>query len=223
MHDKLMVVDHETLWMGSTNFTRESLILYANLLIGIHSKTLAIATEKKIQALVDHNNMPFQPLKQQTDLQTIELWFLPDDKGALQRLLDVIQNAKSSIHVAMFTFTNKNLIQALVDAHRRGVQVDVVIDNESARKTSFKAFQRLKREGIPTAISNRNGLLHHKLMVVDDLIVATGSANWTEAAFTKNDDNLCLVYPLTLEQKDKMNNLWMTVKSESRPTFSKAK
>jgi phosphatidylserine/phosphatidylglycerophosphate/cardiolipin synthase-like enzyme len=223
MHDKLMVIDHETLWLGSTNFTRESLVLYANLLLGIHSKTLAQATEKKIQALVSNNNDPFLPHKLETGIQTVEIRFLPDDKTAIGRLLDVIQKANSSIRVAMFTFTNKKLIQALVDAHRRGVKVDVVIDNDSARKTSLKAFQRLKREGVPTAISNRNGLLHHKLMIVDDAIVATGSANWTEAAFTKNDDNLCFVYPLTLEQKEKMNYLWTTIQAESRPTFSKVK
>ena len=112
------------------------------------------------------------------------------------------------------------LSHALIDAHKRGVDVDVVIDNDSAKQTSRKVFLQLKREGVPVSLSARAGLLHHKLLIVDDEMLVTGSANWTKAAFTSNDDNISFIYPLTQDQKKMLQALWEQIKKESKPSFT---
>ena len=223
MHDKILSIDHKDVWLGSANFTKESLDTHANLMIGIESPQLAEAVEKKADEMLQRSSYKSLPIYLKTKNQEIELWFLPDARQALEHLIDVLNTAKKSIRVAMFTFTHPLLLQALIDAHKRGVDVEVVIDSDSAKQTSQKVFQRLKREGMKVFVSQRVGLLHHKTAIIDDNILVVGSANWTRAAFTANDDNICFVIGLTKEQREKLDELWTTTMNEAKPSFSSKK
>src|SRR5262249_48661264 len=146
MHNKLLSIDHKQAWLGSANFSRDSLRLHANLVLSIESATLAEAIETK--ATERKKRLFPQPLKLQSEEEQVELWLLPDAPEALDRLIGLLNSAKTTINVAMFTFTHPRLIQALCDAHHRGVAVQVVLDYDSSRQTSKKAFQRFKREAV---------------------------------------------------------------------------
>ena len=220
MHHKIIVIDHVDVWFGSTNLTRESLQLHANLTLGIHSPAFACECEKKALSMLKEKKLSIDPLTIQSQGQTIEFFFLPESKNALEKLISCIKSAKKSCKVAIYTFTHPALTQALVEAHRRGVNVQVVIDNESSRQTSKKAYVRLKREGVFVAKSKRAGLLHHKLAIIDDNQLITGSANWTKAAFQNNDDAIAFIAPLNEEQHKKINELWKTIIRESQFTSS---
>jgi len=223
MHSKILVVDHTDVWFGSTNFTPESFFIHANLLIGIRSKELAGEIEQKIGTCLERKSWSDMPIVIKSKDEVIEFYFLPDCKGALDKLLESIETAQKTIHVAMYTFTNARLADALISAHRRGVKVDVVIDFDSAKQTSHKIFVRLKREGIPTACSNRNGLLHHKLAIIDSTLLVTGSANWTKAAFGSNDDVIAFIYPLSIPQQQKLEALWARIQEESKPSLTSSR
>ena len=222
MHQKLLVIDHKQVWLGSTNFTRESLQLHANLLVGILSPELSYSIEKKAADIFANKRIK-TPIIKIEGKENIDFYFLPDQPEALDHLIKTINTAKKTVKVAMYTFTHPLLAQALVDAHKRGVDVDVVIDSDSAKQTSKKVFVQLKREGVPVSISARTGLLHYKLMIVDDEMLVAGSANWTKAAFTSNDDNISFIYPLTEEQKKMLDALWSQVKKESKPSFTSSR
>ncbi len=214
MHNKLLSIDRKQAWIGSANFTRDSLRLHANLVLGMQSPLIAEAIEKK--ALDRKRRLIPLPLTLQTGEQQMEIWFLPDAPQALDRLIGVLNSAKKTVKVAMFTFTHPRLIQALCDAHHRGVSVQVVLDSDSSRQTSKKAFQRFKREAVPVRVSDRSGLLHEKIAIVDDAILVSGSANWTKAAFTANDEVMCLLFDLTEQQQQYLERFWQTTLHESR-------
>lgn len=216
MHNKLLSIDHQIAWIGSANFTRDSLLLHANLVMGIASPILAQSIEEKAENLRRKEPRRFTPLSIRTDRQELQLSYLPDDGLALEKLLLLLETAKKSIKVAMFTFTHPKLTEALIDAHTRGVDVEVVFDRDSSRKTSKMAMQRLTRAKMKVFVSERNGLLHEKVAIIDDTTLIMGSANWTKAAFGANDENILWLSPLTPQQQEKLRQFWRTTLLESQ-------
>lgn len=214
MHHKLLAIDHKQVWLGSANLTRDSLLLHANLVLGLESSHIAQAIEQK--AVEGRSHAYKEPFIIQTGQQKLELWFLPDAPQALDRLLELLSSAKKSIKVAMFTFTHPKLIQALVDAHKRGVDVEVVIDYDSSRQTSQRAYQRFKREKMNVLVSQRTGLLHEKVAIIDDASLVAGSTNWTKAAFTNNHEALCILSDLSKEQQEALTRFWTTTQQETK-------
>ncbi len=223
MHMKIIVVDSETIWFGSSNFTKESLNSYANLMIGIHSKSFAEFVEDKIIAMEERKNNRLLPFYTKMCEENFKFWFLPSNSEPLDLMLKKMKEAKKSIRCAIFTFTHPQICQNLIDAHNRGLDVQIVIDEDSCKNTSSHVFQRLKKSGVPVYISDRNGLLHHKLMIIDNEHLFTGSANWTRAAFTQNDETFCCISDMSFSMQRKLDQLWETTMRESKVTFSNRK
>lgn len=141
------------------------------------------------------------------------------DGSALRLILSVIHSAQSSIYVASYSFTNKKIAQALVDKHRQGIMVRVVMDkSQNTEKYSSATF--LANAGIPVHINHRYAIQHSKIMIVDERTVETGSFNFTQAAATKNSENVLVIWnhtELAKQYIDYWNRLW----SESEPYHTK--
>lgn len=216
MHQKILVIDGLQSWIGSANMTNESLRVHGNLIMGVNSVELAekilyksgLMQLKGEQPPVPHCNL-------QICGQESELWFLPDDKDAVSAILELIQTAQKTIRVAMFTFTRYDFTKALIEAQKRGVDTAVVIDNSSGKGASAKVVKMLQEGGVPTSLSQGQGLLHHKFMYIDGKTLVNGSANWTLAAFTKNDDCFMILRNLTDVQEKHMDKLWEAISEES--------
>lgn len=214
MHNKLLAIDNKVSFLGSANFTRDSLSTHANLVMGIESEQIAQAISDKAVSLRDKGKK-IEPLKIQAGEQCLELSFLPDDPKALDKVLTCLKAAQKTIKVAMFTFTHPDLIEALVAAHKRGVDVQVVIDSDSSRKTSSKAYTRFKNEKMQVFASRRDGLLHEKVAIIDDSTLIMGSANWTRAAFSQNSENIAILRNLTPVQQKILALFWATTLQET--------
>lgn len=209
MHQKILVTDNEKVWIGSANMTTQSLQLHDNLVIGIYSKPLAEFITKKADSMIDtgfKKTFPHQIF--QINDQTLEMWFLPDDSQAINRIKNLIQTAKKSIRVAMFTWTRSDLTDLIINAHNRGLDVSLAIDRSSACGVCTQVVKKLEKNNIPLKFNKGNGLLHHKYMVIDDTILVLGSANWTKAAFTQNDDCFIVLYPLNTPQIKQLTEVW---------------
>ena len=213
MHQKIVVLDDEMVFIGSANMTSASLRMHDNLVIGLCSKTVAQFLE---------NHKPFCPgyLKTRVGGQEIELWLLPDPRGhALTELRKKIRNASRSIRIALFTFTHPGLVDEVIDAHERGVKVSIVVDMHSGTGASAKAVEKLKKAGVPVFLSQGIQLLHHKFIYIDEQTLVTGSANWTKAAFYKNSDCILTLHQVNDDQKKFMRQLWgKVVTSSQKPT-----
>lgn len=223
MHRKVLVIDGQSVWIGSANFTTESLIMHDNLVCGMHAPKLAKAICEKYRRLLHHTPPAAMPQIFFLDGQQLELYFLPEDKGALTRLLDLLNTAQSTIRVAMFTLTHPKLVDALIAAHERGVQIEVAVDRKSSFGTSASAVKRLKENGIFLQTNIGGNLLHHKFAYIDKHTLCHGSTNWTKAAFTANEEALAILQPLTEEQQTYLDTLWEVVllQSQSEPPEEK--
>lgn len=192
MHRKILVIDRTALYLGSANLTPTSLRHHSNFVLGLHHPPLATF-------LAEHDSGSFVA---RVGEQEIECYLLPDrEENALRRLLSLIDGAQRTIHVAMFTFTHPQLTQALQRAVGRGVRVQAVVDRYSGNGVSKKSVEALQTAGADVALSSGSALLHHKWALIDETIFAMGSANWTKAAFTKNEDFLMILSSLTTPQR----------------------
>lgn len=216
MHQKILVVDEERVWLGSANMTSDSLRMHGNLVTALISESLAQHIHRKAETLdIEGHGAPFLNDIFTIGGQPIELWFLPDDHKAVLRIKNLIRGAKKTIRVAMFTFTRQDFAQALIDAERRGVRTEIVVDHTSGKGSSSKVVKTLKDSGIDISLSLAGPLLHHKFLYIDDQVLVNGSANWTKAAFNHNDDCFIVMHKLTEQQNDQMENLWRIIRKNS--------
>ncbi len=103
-----------------------------------------------------------------------------------------LQGAKREVLVQAYSFTSKPITQALVNAYRRGVKVDVVLD-KSQLSERHSTIGLLAQAGVPIEIDAAHAIAHNKVMVIDGEEVLTGSFNFTEAAEDRNAENLLVI------------------------------
>ena len=215
MHNKLVVIDHSYVWMGSANLSLKSLTSHGNLVMTIDCKQLATRIEDLADHLIRKKPYITPPLELISKEQKTTVFFHPyHGQQSLRFLIDRINAATNRIFVAMFTFTNKDLATALAKAKQRGVDVRVVFDKDSCKRTSKKIFTFLRSQHIACGFRKKTGLLHYKTALIDNSLI-TGSCNWTKAAFSDNCETIVFIKPLNKNQKVWIEQWWRTVESIS--------
>ncbi|GAB4226212.1 MAG: phosphatidylserine/phosphatidylglycerophosphate/c ardiolipin synthase family protein [Chlamydiales bacterium] len=212
MHQKLLVIDQKTVFIGSANMTTESLRLHGNMVLGLYHPNLAKIIMEKGKDLAKPVPAHHIDINKK---QSLALWFLPDNSDAIDQLKALIQSAQKTIRVAMFTWTRRDLAEEIIAAHQRGVNVEVVIDKYAGRGSSRFIVSKLKEGGIPVKLSQGSSLLHHKLMYIDDETLIDGSANWTKAAFTQNYDCFFILKGLSKKQKEVLKTVWNEIANDT--------
>jgi phosphatidylserine/phosphatidylglycerophosphate/cardiolipin synthase-like enzyme len=110
-----------------------------------------------------------------------------------EQLIDRIEGADETIHIAAFEFDLVPVAEALVDAHRRGVAVRWVTDDEYGLEDDEGAFATLEAAGIPVRDDGRDALMHNKFWVFDREVVWTGSTNITYNGVFRNNNNTIVI------------------------------
>lgn len=107
-------------------------------------------------------------------------------------IVDEINQAKTSIRIQAYSFTCKEIAKALTDAHRRKVDVQVVLD-KSQKREKYTSATFLHNAGVPVSIDSRHAIQHNKVIVIDGQTVITGSYNFTNAAAARNAENVLVL------------------------------
>lgn len=121
----------------------------------------------------------------------VEVFFSPGG-GCTERIVAELGKAKKTIYVQAYSFTSAPIAAALVEAHKRGVHVEVILD-KGQRTEKYSSADFLSRAGILTFIDAKHAIAHNKIMVIDTAVVITGSFNFTKAAEEKNAENLLVI------------------------------
>lgn len=111
---------------------------------------------------------------------------------SLNLILQTINNAKTSIHVAAYAFTSKAISQALINKHNENIDVEVVADYKASHDHSSK-LQLLRDNGINVRTNNHYSILHDKFMIIDDKTLQTGSFNYSMSAAKRNAENVIVL------------------------------
>jgi phosphatidylserine/phosphatidylglycerophosphate/cardiolipin synthase-like enzyme len=122
---------------------------------------------------------------------TVEVFFSPSG-GATEAIVSEIRGARQEVLVQAYSFTSKPIAKALLDAKRRGVKIEAVLDKSNAT-SKYSAATFLANAGIPVLIDSAHAIAHNKIMIIDRSTLITGSFNFTRAAEDKNAENLLVI------------------------------
>ena len=143
--------------------------------------------------------------------RSTECLFFPSP-SAHSRLLQILRRASLSLDVAVFSITDNDIADTLVAAMRRGVAVRVISDDEQVKQQGSDIL-RLQAAGVPVKVDSSPAFhMHHKFVVIDGLLVATGSYNWTQQAHTGNQENLLVAEDAgaVAEYQDSFEKMWQS-------------
>lgn len=160
---------------------REISLLVIALVVGINIGS------KEIDSWMGQSHQSIEP----TLNVSIETCFTPHQK-CMPKIIQQIGGAKESIYVRMYAFTSKEVAEALIRAHQRGVKVIVLCDKGQAQHKHTQE-KRLKGQGIEVQYETTKGYAHNKVMIIDRRIVLTGSYNYTAGAENRNAENLLII------------------------------
>jgi phosphatidylserine/phosphatidylglycerophosphate/cardiolipin synthase-like enzyme len=129
----------------------------------------------------------------------IEVYFSPHG-GCTDAIIRELDKAKSTVLVQAYTFTSARIAKALLNAHKRGMKVEVILD-KSQRTDQYSSATFFVNAGIPVKIDAQHAIAHNKVMVIDGETVITGSFNFTKAAETNNAENLLVIHDKKLAER----------------------
>ena len=196
MHDKILIIDGKTLFMGSWNPSYNDTYRNNNNLLEITAPQLIANYQAKFNELfVDKHfgtKAEVGALAPSLTLDgvRVENYFSPSDE-VMAHLIQAVKGAKQSVHMMIFTFTDENLATALIERAKAGLDVQGVIENRGA---SQGALPTLFCAHLPFKTDGNKYTMHHKVIIIDGQTVVTGSFNFTKAADTTNDDNLIILH-----------------------------
>lgn len=127
-----------------------------------------------------------------SDRATYRVCFVPDGPSCERLLIDAIGATRRELLIQAYSFTSAPIAEAVVQAHRRGVVVKVILDKSQATER-YTAATFLARAGVPVVIDGRPAIAHNKVMILDGEAVFTGSFNFTRSAQDRNTENGILI------------------------------
>ena len=143
-------------------------------------------------------------------LYPIEAYFSPDG-GVARRIIKVIDSSASSIDLAIFDLTSRDIKLALERAKQRGIKIRIAADSRQA-KGVHSVIQTLINEGFDIKIVHGigRGVMHNKFAIFDGKLLVTGSYNWTNNAEHNNYENAIFISdPETIKRyQGDFNNIW---------------
>ena len=117
-----------------------------------------------------------------------EAFFSPGS-DCLQVIQRYLRMARKSLDLCVFTISDDRISQDILTAHRKGVAVRLLTDNEKEFDAGSDIAQ-LRSAGIPTVVDRTRAHMHHKFAIIDAMWLLNGSYNWTRSACEFNEENL---------------------------------
>ncbi len=196
MHNKFWIFDGETVWTGSTNITISGMFEQDNNLIVIESKDLAAIYEQQFEEMWNGEfgaRSPSDVENQKVVINDtpIQVLFAPEDKP-IEHILPYVQNARRNIRFLAFSYTHPDLGSAMLDRLANGVTIHGVFETVGS-DTEYSEMMPLHCAGGNMRQDTNFAFLHHKVMIIDNRYVITGSLNFSDSANTKNNENVIII------------------------------
>ena len=218
MHNKFLVIDNKSVITGSMNYSETGLS-------GFNSNNLVIIKSQEIAELYteEFNQMlegKFHTAKSKSSLprsyilgrSKISVYFSPQDRVITNHIIALVNNSQKYVYIPAFLITHEGLSQALINAHKRGVDVKLIVDATNS-SSGRSAVRFLRNAGVPVKVENYAGKMHSKSIIIDDKYIVTGSMNFSNSGEKKNDENTLIIEDnrLALFYKDFFLYLWKKI------------
>lgn len=202
MHNKFAVIDDSIVYTGSTNATDNCAFKNNNNSIIISSTELAQIYNAEFEEMYTHgifgNKREPYPLAAllnryyvKLDGININAYFAPEDN--IEKIINSrLKKAKKSIRFMAFSFTSDTIGETMISKFRKGVTVEGVFEKRGTG-SQHSEYTKMMIEGIPVVKDRNRRIMHHKVIIIDDTLVITGSFNFSENANRKNDENILII------------------------------
>lgn len=198
MHNKFIVVDNEEAWFGSMNLTINDVKRNNNNFMRVFSVQLNENFATEFTEMWEGQfgprspaNTPYPLLSFNNNQSNLDLYFSPEDKPR-DRIVEQIDNAQSEIRFLAFSYTDDEIANAMIEAHRRNVSVVGVMETFQSDSTGSE-MQPLRNNQIDVRRDGNGGVMHHKVIIIDRRVVIFGSYNFTMSAMRDNDETMVIV------------------------------
>ncbi len=201
MHNKFCILDNQTVITGSMNPTIRDTMVNNNNLIIFHSKKLAQTYSNEFEELYSGTFSGGKATKDNVyyiNNEIVSAYFCPEDWCA-NKVLYSLDTAQSSIYFMTFSFTHDQIGAMLIKKKNQGLVVKGVM--EKSQNNQYSEFNKLNESGIGIMWDKNKANMHHKVFIVDEKIVITGSFNPSLNGDTKNDENLIIIHSKEIAQK----------------------
>ena len=214
MHNKFFIFDNKKVFTGSANITSTDIAGFnSNISVLLNSEQVAKMFTQEFEQMYNgafHKDKKAYP-KEKININGIELgvFFSPQDKIITKEILPIINNANKYIYIPVFYITKKELVNELIAAHNRGVEVKIINDATNA-SNKHTIHHQLREAGIKVKTENYAGKLHSKAMIIDDEYSIIGSMNFTNSGEKRNDENVVIIKDEEIAQylKSTFLKLW---------------
>ncbi len=202
MHDKFAVIDGSSVFTGSYNTTENCAMKNNNNALLICSPELADIYISEFNEMFESGIFgnrkeegAFTELQKKfyvkLDDMNINVYFAPEDN--VEKIIQGrIEKAKKSIRFMQFSFTSDIIGEVLIKKFKEGVAVEGVFEKKGS-DTEYSEYIKMKIENIPVRLDKNRHVMHHKVIIIDDYRVITGSFNISKNANNKNDENIIII------------------------------
>ena len=204
MHNKFWIFDEQTVWTGSTNITENGIFRNNNNVIVVESPQVAAMFEREFEEMWAGEFGPKSPStldQQSTTIQgtPVEILFAAEDE-VMDELVPLINQSRDNIKFMAFSFTHDELGDAMLAKAADGVAVSGIFETRGS-ETEYSELPKMFCNNLAVRQDGNPGTFHHKVIIIDDRIVITGSLNFSDNANDSNDENVIIINNADIAQQ----------------------
>jgi len=201
MHNKFCVIDGDRVFTGSFNPTERGNFKNMNNMVIVYSEYIAKNYDSEFQELWNKEFGSGEKVKYPIvylNEKKIENYFCPEDSCS-EHVIDNLEEANDEIYFMTFSFTHDQIGETLVDKHKEEVKIKGIF--EKFGKSEYSEYYDLEDNGIEVKWDEYSYFIHHKVFIIDNRTVITGSFNPTKAGDEKNDENVLIIHDENIAKK----------------------
>ena len=209
MHNKFVVIDEglpqAAVFTGSMNFTDNGVERNNNNVLILRSQALAENYGTEFREMFEDRSfgrtspdgVPHPDVT--VGHSRIETYFSAEGDVA-GRVAEALATAQTSIRFMAFSYTHDDINAVVMDKMAQGVTVRGVFDNTQAG-SKYSKYHDLKAAGADVRRDGNPRVMHHKVFIIDEKTVITGSFNFSASANKSNDENLLIIEDEAIAQQ----------------------
>jgi len=210
MHHKFCIIDNRIVSTGSFNPTERGSYFNNNNFLIITSEYLSKNYESEFDELWDgvfgKGEKTDFPIIISTKT-TIKNYFCPEDKCS-EKVIKAIRSANKSIYFMTFSFTHPKIANELVLRHYNGIEIKGIFEKRQMSK--YSKFNLLEFQGLDVKSDSNKYNMHHKVFIIDNETIITGSFNPTKNGDNRNDENILIIHDSRIARlyMNEFSELW---------------
>lgn len=138
-------------------------------------------------------------------INPITVYFTPGTECEDNIIAEI--NHSNKIDIAVYSITNPQIGNAIINAHKRGAHIRIITDRTQSRGKSALT-DKFTSAGIPLITNKKHKIEHNKFAIFDNNRIVSGSYNWTTNASKYNSENCIFFYQPNQEYTTRFEQLW---------------